>query len=559
MIVRLTLALGLPAWMFASLATGGSLGQDEATPSPVAYGIRAVEGEGPLALDIEMRFRGSDTGETSILLPIDRYGTPDLDEFVVEFEAHDGSDDGVDIEPGRRRAARRILHEPGADLSLRYRLAYDPTAHPHSAYRPDVGRDHFHFLGPQWMVRLDGEEAGAVERDFEIRFEDWPEDWAAFSSSGFGTEPHRTRASFDDLIPAVLGGGTYETDSFEIDGDWIHTAVREPIDVGSEELFRTVKSIVEYQRENFGSRGLGDFVVTLTPREGIRAGTSIRNAMICYLASTSSLQDIQILLAHEMFHQWLPVHAQVEPDDFAARFDWFDEGFTEYFARRLLLDQGLLELEEVIALFNRDLRELHRNPHVAMTNEELGEVHRNRTFTNIHYRLSYLRGALIALDWDARIRAHSGGERSLVDFMSGFIGEGLDRDGSVPVERFHGLLEAEGVDSRRDVARWIERAEVIRPDGTAFGSGHALRLSQLPELGFSREVSERHGLILGLKESGPAHAAGIRSRMPLHWIDAVFESNRVHLGLGGFEEDPTARTLTLVPSSWEEIYQYRRK
>ena len=159
--------------------------------SPVHYTIHPVPGgaiSGELVeLQIAMRFSGSASGTTVIRLPRDNYGTPRLHEFVHDIRASVG----VTVEPGSRPELRLLTHEPRAEVTLAYSMTFDPTQREGSAYRPSVGASHFHFLGPQWQARVEGE--GDVQREFTFAFQDLPPGWTAFGSFGVGEEPHRIK------------------------------------------------------------------------------------------------------------------------------------------------------------------------------------------------------------------------------------------------------------------------------------------------------------------------------------------------------------------------------
>lgn len=521
--------------------------------SAVRYTIGAIETDELVELVIEMEFTGSAGGETRLQLPRDRYGTPDLDKAVVELEV---VGDAI-LEPGKTRSRRLLRHAPSEPLTLLYRLAYDPSRNPGSAYRPEVGKNHFQFLGPQWMVRFVGDDEANARRAISIVFADWPEGWAAFSSLGVGPDERRTTASFEEMVPSVLGGGAYERKSFAVGDEFVHAFLAGSFEAGNAEIFDSIGKIVTYQRQRFGAEGMSHLVVTMNARSGLRAGTSIRDAMICFVAESAPLADLQLLLAHEMFHQWLPLRARVAADDFEARYDWFDEGATEYFARRLLLDQGLWTEDAYVALFNRDLRELARNPHHRLTNDELFAVHEEGKFTNIHYRLSYLRGALIALHWNAAVERNSDGSRSFVDTMADFVEAARSQtDGEMSADDFYALLEADGIAAGSDIETWIEYADPIQPDSQAFGPDWEMEPTDIPVLDFRVEDSRRRGLILGVVEGSSASKAGLQNYQPLRFIRPDRAKDQVIVGV---TVDGEEREMLLQPSSWQVVPQYQRR
>lgn len=533
--------------LFCGILVLGAAAQEP--QAPVDYVIHPLPGPQGVRLVVAMTFTGKDTGRTRIILPKDRYGTPRLWDAVTDIVVPEGAS----VDPGPEPWLRMVKHASGGRVTLRYTLEFDPESRSGSAYRPSVGADHFHYLGPQWMARVEGEED--LLRRFRFSFRDVPPGWTVFGSFGIGPGPHTLRSSWEELVPTVLGGGTYQRDPFTLRNRPVVTFIKGDFKAGSGLLFDSVRRIVTHQRRFFGDYGHELLIVTLTARPHLSAGTSIVNAMVCYSDPDNPATRIQRLLAHEMFHQWLPRQGQVDPGDWDDRYDWMNEGFTVYFARRLLLEQELIDERDYVLLFNGDLEELARSPHREMTNEDLRRVRSRGEFTNRHYRLSYLRGALIALNWNAAIRRKSGGSASLADFMRVFMKEARQAGGKLSEERFHELLARYGVESRKDVERWIEQAGPIVPAGDVFGEGWRREHLEVPDPGFRRTKSLRRGVLVGVDEEGPAHAAGLRSGMPL-----------VSLGEAGEEQgliavtvkvDGAARRCTYRPRSRVETWQFR--
>jgi predicted metalloprotease with PDZ domain len=484
-------------------------------------------------------------------LPSDYYGTPRLYEFVHDIVVSDG----VEMKEGERPTLRVLTHEPGAEITFSYTMAFDPAERPNCAFRPSVGPAHFHFLGPQWLARIEGEDDRI--HDFTFRFADVPEDWQVFASFGVGVGPHHMRASWDDLITTVLGGGDYRHDAFDVHGRPVHTFVYGPFRADDQEVFDSVRKIVTFQRDFFEDYEHDLLVVTLTTRPRLAAGTSVRNAMICYADATRPLSEIQLLLAHEMFHQWLPGQGEIDPGDFSERFDWFNEGFTEYFARRLLLDQGLTDIDRYVAYFNRDLRELARNPYREMTMDDIRGVHEREEFTGKHYRLSYLRGALVALDWNARMVEASDGQRSLIDCMRQFMERAQAEGGKLASDRFHQLLDEYGIDSRDDIERWFNRAEPIEPAAHTFGPAYELKILAVPDPAFDRETAERRGTLSSVDPDGPAYAAGLRNGMP--FLSLVDEPDGDGSIIVTVRVDDQQREYRYQPASRDPIPQFVRR
>jgi predicted metalloprotease with PDZ domain len=205
--------------------------------------------------------------------------------------------------------------------------------------------------------------------------------------------------------------------------------------------------------------------------------------------------ELSIAVAHELVHRFLGESVRlVQPDGREAM--WFSEGFTVHFARKLLLDGGMITPADFLA----DLRGTVDEPAAA-------EGPRAR---------DYRRGALLAAAVDSAVRARSLGARSLDDVVRGLLGQARAAGRpELPVAALRAAVE-------RDVSpaalAELDRMQA-RPDdpvdlpGDAFGPcfHRALRESSGFDLGFDREsLSGTPAIIRGLVKGSAADRAGVR-------------------------------------------------
>lgn len=104
------------------------------------------------------------------------------------------------------------------------------------------------------------------------------------------------------------------------------------------------------------------------------------------------------MIAHEIFHAWNGW--QLRGADYASS-QWFQEGFTEYMANRTLLDAGIETTDKFVAR----MREHNANAQKLQTPLDKPGTRKGSPL--------YSAGALVALDWDARIRRDTGGRQTL--------------------------------------------------------------------------------------------------------------------------------------------------
>ncbi|NNF58705.1 MAG: hypothetical protein HKN04_10740 [Rhodothermaceae bacterium] len=481
----------------------------------VRYSIRPLPTDSLLHLRIATTFTGEADGVTRFALPDDRFGVASLHRWVRDVEAG----------PNVRLAAREpgvyeVSHEPRAEVQVVYTVAYDPNEAGFKPFGPSVDAHHFHFFGAQWMARV-GAEKGAHEvvRSIEVEFDDTDWDGAWASSYGVGPGPHRIQASDYDLDYSVVAGGAYRTATAQCQGRPVLTAVHGDFAIADETVFALTDSVVCGQRSVFSDFDHPFFTVFITERDDLEAGAPLLHGFTAFLDPGASEEELRWLLAHEMIHTWLPRSARVfeaeHPDAPESRTRWFHEGFTEYLARLTLVKQGLLPRSWMVEQTNEDLRRLAYQPYRTLTLDELDAATQASRYNGVHHRLHYVRGALLALNWDARIRRASEGEHSLVDPIRALLREARANDGAIEIAALSRLFESFGVDAAADIERYLEGGVLLPPELDAFAPDYALRSEELPrfEPGFDVVHWIESGAIVDLKPGGTAERAGLREGM----------------------------------------------
>lgn len=487
----------------------------QAQEPDVSYELRVrVDSERALAtLDVTMTFVAQD-GASEVALPRCRYGTPQIWGWVEDVHA-EGATLQVSEPESETPYLRRLRHEPGASVRFGYTMAFDPDAEPGVAYRPSVGAEHFHFFDPQWRARLRGLEG--VQR-YRFAFAELPEGWSAFSNLGPGAGPFDVERSPHDLSAFIAGGADYAAASLSVGSKPIQVRVRGFADTDG--ILASLAEILPYQGEAFGPFSGDHYLVCLSPRDGIRAGTAIDDAFVCLADPTTDQARLEVLLAHEFFHNWLPRTAWVGPsksgtDLDSFRFDWFQEGFTEYAARRMLLESGHWDLGTFVERFNGDLREQARNPQRAVPLATIAARRERGSFSNFEERTSYFRGPLIALLWERQLL--EAGEVTLLEVLQSFVARARAVGGAVSEAEFFDLFEEFGLDARGAYQRHIVAGEPPQLPADMFGADfRAEPFANTPvDLGFDAIASRRSGKVVEVSPGGPAARAGLRDGMEL--------------------------------------------
>lgn len=492
-------------------------------PATLDYTIRPRPRPDRTDLEITLRFRGDADGATVLELPRDRYGTPDMHLSVASVEAR-----GASVEAGETAAQRVIRHPPSAPVEVTYVISWDPARSEGLAYSPSVSGEHFHFMGPQWIARPEGFE-GAIE--LRVTFSDLPAGWSALSSFGLGAGPHRMSDVELGRLSSFIAGGTYRVHDFACAGKPVRVGVVGKFVLDDALIFRNTERIVCAQREWMNDSEQPFFTISLTPREGIRAGTAVANAFLALIDPETTQRRLDTLLAHEMFHFWLPALSRVVAADFEDEvwaskwgYQWVDEGFTEYIARRILEETGLLTRAAMVELANGDIEDYWQNPERRIPYTELRRAAEERRFMSTHQRIGYYRGSLIALDWDTRIREASGGRQSLSDVIRELVAAGAARGGQLPEADFHRLMARFGLDSAAVFASVIGRGEAPPVNARAFHPDYVLSTRTLYDFapGFDVAASRRENVIRGVVPGGNADSAGLRDGVTLVRLENAF-------------------------------------
>lgn len=207
---------------------------------------------------------------------------------------------------------------------------------------------------------------------------------------------------------------------------------------------------------------------------------------------------LRIAIAHELLHEF--IGAGVRLEDGGKEATWFAEGFTVYYARRLLFSDKLITPDDFVADLDRSL---------AHDEGIEGDDARGR-------HEGYSRGSLYAAHLDAALRKRSGGVRSLDDIVLALLAAARrEQKPRQPASLFRDLVVRElGPEGGDDFDHLIARADrPVEPPPGAFGPcfRRADRKEPVFELGF--DPTSLRGdpvLIRGLVKGSRAERAGLR-------------------------------------------------
>lgn len=432
-------------WPHSSFAAGDA----------VAYSIAPVFSDRDLvALEVTLGFAGDAGGTTVLHLPDDWAGSDGLWRHISNL-AVEGATEVVETAP----AVRTIAHPPGGGLTVRYRVnsAYEEApGFDYEKARPSVYAGWFFFHGEGVFAVPEGR----AESQATFSWRGFPDEWRLASDLDHLADesPGRVADIVESVAIGAPGLAVTRTGALRVaqHGAWKF----EPAAFAD-----MVAKVVDAGNRLWGDAAR-NFLVVLAPLGGGDRGLSIhgtgRGDAFAVAATAAFTPDrAKQLLAHEYLHTWFPAELGGYTD--GASGYWFSEGFTNYYATRLLLDSGLWTEAELLEDLNAVLARHATSP---ARNAPAAEVEARFWTDPDVQKLPYDRGHLLALLLDHRIHTATEGRRSLLDILQAQRRLALGRDPAAddrPAAALlrEVLLEETGLDIGADLARHIERGEAM--------------------------------------------------------------------------------------------------
>ena len=486
-------------WVWASLLLLCGARLEAETPRTLQYAFDLRDTSSPR---ITLEFRAEPGGQQDVLLPSIWAGQGHLERAVQGLTLLSAGSLAATDDP-----ARYLLRaKPGSQVRLSYELVQDwsgPLNHP-LEHRVIAGPELLQFNGENGLVH----PALGVQTPVTVRFQftGLPAGETLVTSFGLGSE-QRFRGDWLDVLNALFTAATLRTRTIEVGGKPVLFAVHGTWSFSDEQAAHTVAAILGAERGFWQEAGPPFFAVVLAQyAQGGSGGSGFTNMFNLFLNPGETLgAETERLIAHEAFHAWNPGGLGLLVD--SEKLAWFGEGFTDFYAERLLLRAGLLKEADVLERLNRTLREYTLSPERTRTNAALLAADQDDPAV---YHQPYLRGELVAIWLDREIRQQRGGRRSLDDVM---LALRAGRAEPLTAERVFAaagrLVDPATAGELRRYA--LDGATVPFLPGTL---GPCVRFVQRQtytyRLGFRADSLHPNGTITGLEPDGPAARAGLR-------------------------------------------------
>ncbi|WP_164928615.1 hypothetical protein [Gloeobacter violaceus] len=420
-----------------------------------------------LTLDIELYFPGNADGRVELELP-SRWANQE--KFYENIRDLRPLSAGTRLENTAKPSIKVVRFPAGQPVQLRYRLVqnWKDKLTQSNYFRPILQEDYFQVIGINFLVHPIWEN----DKPLNVRlvWNSLPEGWTLADSFGPFAPVRNVRSSLSKLFESLFVGGNFRLLQRQIDGQQVEVAIRGQWPFGDDQFADLAARILKIERDLFKDNDFPYYLISVILTEGkpgSLAGTGLTNAFATYLSPGTKLEtDLQQLLAHEMLHAWNPQKFGRLAQPEAAMY-WFSEGFTDYYTREVLRRAGLMSFEEYIKSVNRSLRDYFVSPV-----RDADDARLRREFWNnaAMQKLPYLRGSLMALNWNAEIRQISRGRFSLDDAMRSLLAAARQQPGVLDSKRVARAVEPFiGRDTTLDIARFMTAGVPLAPRGDALG------------------------------------------------------------------------------------------
>jgi predicted metalloprotease with PDZ domain len=416
----------------------------------------------------------------------------------------------------RDKACWQVAHRLGAELHCRYtvdpgRRAFDWA----STHHPITTETFFHGLGGTFL--LTPAPGGGQPEEYEVIVR-WklPKGWRAVCSWGTGPSVG-ARLAPENVRQAVYLAGRLVMHTTDVPGAGeLTVALLDKFGFSAAEFADFAAGIIAGQCAFMHEEHFPPFVVTAIPVGAAADGGELRTAgmglyhsfALC-LSPRANLSDgVEHLFAHELFHTWNGrLLRAADPEETAY---WFTEGFTDYYALRILFESGRWKADTYARWLNRHLREYAANPARNATNDDI----RDGFWKSRHTigEAPYQRGLLLGLRWHKLARDHGVGEG-----FDRLLWRLVERARNAKFELSNDVLREEGRQILGDwfvpeFDRYVVRAETIDVPADVLAPELVGRVETVHayELGFDRERSLRDNRVRLLVAGSAAAKAGLR-------------------------------------------------
>jgi predicted metalloprotease with PDZ domain len=421
--------------------------QREQTADTLEYTINYSAEDSP-QLAVGFSYTGDSKGEILLRYENDSWGDKDIFNCIGSFTV---SPESANVEFLRDSSLIRITTLPHRKADIHYSIVQDftDTLKNYHRYRPIITQDYFHLLGmrlfmlPKALFKDDNSKA-----TLKVVMEELPGEGIFHSS--FGPEKQQTiTGTREQLYASFFVGGDFRRYAFDYKGKQVYFVSRGDWKMFTDEdVFKVLQETIAFQYDFWKDTIESRYSVSLIPtfeewtetsKSFSIGGSGLTDSFISFASNNegTQLKPLVWLYNHELFHKWVGLVIKNESEE---KQYWFSEGFTDYYAYKLMLKNDKMTLEDMVTTLNKEVLQPHYSSEVREVPNE--EITFEKFWGDVNYhKLPYRRGLLYALLTDFQIKERSGYTQSLDRLMFDLLKMAReDEDMRFNEEVFKGVL-----------------------------------------------------------------------------------------------------------------------
>lgn len=400
------------------------------------------------------------------------YMVRDYSQHIQDVAAHDEGGDPLSMTQLDKRSWE-VDAPPGTRVHFSYRLyAYSLTVRTNH-----VDDTHGFICSAATFVAVEGHEEEPCSIAFEL-----PKDWSLHTPLRADESGVYHADTFDHLVDSPFEAGHLTRTDFMAAGKPHSYVFWGDGNYDTEKLVKDTQAVIECTADHYGGTvPYEDYMFIVHSARGARGGLEHMNSTVLAWDSLGfsplfKHESFMRLVAHEYYHTWNVKRIRprvLGPFDFSkenyTKMLWLHEGGTVYYEGLMPMRSGILRTESWLKEMAKSVHTLRSFP--GRKHQTVGESSFN-AWTKLYRRNEhsqnnmisyYLKGQLVCLCLDKKIREETGETKSLDDVMRLFY------ERTCPPKP--GYLD-------EDVAPWIEEATGVNVE--AFLAAYVDGLEPLP-------------------------------------------------------------------------------
>lgn len=402
-----------------------------------------------------------------------------------------------------------------------------------SSLREKVG----YINGSSAFMYLDGQKTAPCQLQMRLPAS-WKVATAMPHSTLEGAEPTDFQAKdYDEFVDCPLQFGKFDSFSFQVQTKNIECVLVGGHQANIPNLTRTLSRVVQAGSELFGSLPFEHYVFIFhCGGGGFDGGLEHRTSTVIHMRGAirdGESDEVLSTISHEFLHLWNVKRIRpsvLGPFDYTQPVRtssvWFAEGVTDYYALVLLVRSGQRSSAWFVQNLNDRIRELDSIPsrrwvtleeasHKAWEGESMG-------FGGLSY---YLKGSLIGLYFDVRLRSLSQNRVSLDDVMRKLDQEYGESDKGYPEEAIlQALNEVAKTDLTAEYNAYVRGSKEIPWEEVMAKAGLKIDRQRQGFLGIGFSTSSEEtapSQIETVIPKSPAEAMGLKKGDTMLKIDGI--------------------------------------